>query len=759
MKSIIQLTLLLLICIFSFFSEVNSEPFLNFETKANNELKNHQNYSENNFLLDNAIYVIRNKNGDLNLDIEKDIPYLLNNPKKPLKKHFRIIAINKKTKKQTLEINSDNIYSIEDKDHHKRIGVINDKGEIGLLDKSKTEKNDEFINDKFLWNITPKLLEDDKSKKNKKLYFYLQNVGTGKYLQYESGNNKTKLACETKSIFDLTNNNYFILNRLYREILHKENSEILEKEPIDVLIKYIDLGDPNLKREGIKQIKKDEDNQELKYCVRSILQNIPWIRKIFILMPNERVRYFKSPEEIKDKIIYVKDKDLIGFDSASSPVFQFNLWRMKDFGMSENFILMDDDYFIGKPLKKSNFFYEENGQVYPALITRDYYEMSKSDLINKINAIFKKNKNVDSHAPNGFSIMQYTTLLFLYSILGDDDTRFGQPLVESSFTHNAIPVKQSDIKELYDYIEKYYPYKNQTLRAKQRETFSLQPQTLFTSYERNKYDRITKMISSIFFDLTQFKGKVKDELFVINTSTRKYGNSYFQNEIKNLEKLFPQKSPYELDANDIKKENNKKDDDKKTDNINTDNINTDNKKNDNKKNESINTDTKIESINTDNKNTDINKPDEKEKKINKMDITDIKKLMDYLDSQLKDKTKIKTDMLEIKNKINELIDKYNTMGKELETLKKELNRTIKINNETNALNLRNNNKIENSPKTKIFFIILSFAGLILFIYYFYRNGYFNKITINDNINYLDINRLNGAKSENEMSLMSSKIEI
>ena len=96
-------------------------------------------------------------------------------------------------------------------------------------------------------------------------------------------------------------------------------------------------------------------------------------------MTNERVKYFKSPEEIKDKIIYVKDKDLIGFDSASSPVFQFNLWRMKDFCMIENFILMDDNYFIGKPLKKSNFFYEGNGKVYPALITRDYYEMSKKD--------------------------------------------------------------------------------------------------------------------------------------------------------------------------------------------------------------------------------------------------------------------------------------------------------------------------------------------------------------------------------------------
>ena len=749
MKSNVPLTLLLLICLFSFYPEVRSESFLNFKTKTNYLLET----PENNFLCDNAIYVIRTKNGEKNLDIEKEVPYFLNNPKKPLKKHFRIIAVDKNTKKQTLEINPDNIYCIEDKDHHKRIGVINDKGEIGLLDKSKTENNGEFINNNFLWIITPKIIEEDKNKKIRKLYFYVKNVGTGKYLKYISENAKSKLICETKNIEDLKDENIFKFIRLYREIIHNENSEILEKEPIDVLIKYIDLGDPDLKREGIKQIKKDEDNQELKYCVRSILQNIPWIRKIFILMPNERVRYFKSPEEIKDKIIYVKDKDLIGFDSASSPVFQFNLWRMKDFGMSENFILMDDDYFIGKPLNKSNFFYEENGQVYPALVTRDYYEMSKTDLQNKIDAIFKRTKNVDSHTPNGFSIMQEKSLLFLYDILGDDDTRFGQPLVEASFTHNAIPVKQSDIKELYDYIEKSYPYKDQTLRAKQRETFSLQPQTLVTSYERNKYDRITKMISSIFFDLTQFKGKVDDGLFVINTSTRNYGRNYFQNEIKNLEKLFPNKSPYELDANENKEQNNKKNENnnKNTDNKQTDNVHTDNKKTDN-----ANTDNK----NTDNKKSDINKQqesdkktDEKEYKLDKNNITDIKLILDFLEKQIKEKIEINTNMIEIKNKINELIEKYNEMGKKLETIQKEL----KINNETNTLNLRN--KTETSPKSIIIFIIFAITGLIIFILYFYRNGYFNKNTTNDNVNYLDINSLNGPKSENEMSLMSSKIDI
>ena len=93
-------------------------------------------------------------------------------------------------------------------------------------------------------------------------------------------------------------------------------------------------------------------------------------------MPNEKIKYFKDPEEIKDKIVYVKDKDVLGFDSASSPAFQFNLWKMKRFGLSENFILMDDDYFIAQPLKKSDLFYEEKGKIYPLLISDEYYNIN-----------------------------------------------------------------------------------------------------------------------------------------------------------------------------------------------------------------------------------------------------------------------------------------------------------------------------------------------------------------------------------------------
>ena len=685
--------------------------------------------------MENAIYVIRNKNRDKNLELENNTPVFVNNPKKNLKKHFRIFAIDKDTKKQTYDINPNNLYCIEDKDQHKRIGIINDKGDIGLIPAPNDRKD--FNNNSILWIITPKIFEEkEEGKTYKKVYYYIKSVKTGKYLIYKESNGKGKFVSETDNIDKFTNNNYFNFYKMYREPHPKENLERLEKEPIDVFFKYIDLTDPNLKREGIKQITKDQDNQELKYSVRAVLKNIPWIRKIFILMPNERVRYFKPPEEIKDKIVYVKDKDLLGFDSASVYVFHFHLWKMKQFGMSENFILLDDDYFVGKPLKKSNFFYEENGEVYPALVTSDYYELSKSNLEQAFKPLLKNIKTTSSHSPNGFHISQKLSLLLLYDIFGLDNSRYGLPLIEPSFTHNAIPMKQSDIKEIYDDIVKYYKYRDETLKAKIRDVMSLQSQTLYMGYTRNKYDRRVKMISSLFYDLTQFKGVINSHLFVINVSDRNYAKSYFQNEIKYLEKLFPDKTPYELDGSEqSKKDDNKKKEEEKKDK--TDKV-------------------KTEKDKTDKEKTDKDKTD-KDKNIKVVDDqSDYKKLMDYLETKFNEKKQQKNDILSIKNGLNELNEKFDKMNKEVETLLEKMNETIMKN-----ITLIENSDSKISWNTKLIYIIIIFLIVTGILYYLIKNGYFKVKDNNDTneVNYYDINSLNNSTDRKEMSLINSKIDI
>ena len=284
---------------------------------------------------------------------------MLFSKKKPLQIYssFRI--------KNVLDRDNNSFFLIESLKHN---GKLYSKNNLVIIN-FKYEKSD----DNFLWLFI---------KKNE-TYALIRNKN-GCYLKLFNSN---KIICndsveEASQIF---------LIKIYEEVNHsKEDLKLIEKEPIDILIKYIDLTDKNLNRKGIHQISKDLDNEELRYSIRSILKNLPWIRKIFILMPNEKVSYLKEIKEIKEKIVYVKDKDLIGFDSSSSLVFQFRYWKMKYFNLSDNFISMDDDCYIGKPLKKSDFFYVKDKKVVPLIITSKFQTFYKEEVDRKI-YYYKKN--------------------------------------------------------------------------------------------------------------------------------------------------------------------------------------------------------------------------------------------------------------------------------------------------------------------------------------------------------------------------------
>ena len=486
----------------------------------------------------NAVYIIRNRDGSLNLDYKSKTSFI-NNEKIALKQNFEIKKDTKDEKEEYFYIFENNFDLYLSSSDHEEV---------------KFNKYS-FFGDKdyLLWKISPKINEE------KKLIYYVQNKKNKKFWEFVPnkiiGNFRLS---DTTEISNLKQDNEFLFIELYKNV-EKKNSNLLNEEPIDVFIKYIDLTDRKLNRSGIKQIKKDEDNQELRYSVRSILKNIPWIRKIFILMPNKKVKYFKPIKEIKEKIVYVKDKDLLGFDTASIYAFLYNLYKMKKFGLSENFILMDDDYFIGQPLKKEDFFYEDNGKILPALVTSDYYEMNKEKLKDKLQNNLSKRSSVDAHSEIGFYVQQTRALLFMYDIFGEDDIRYGKKLIEPAFTHNAIPVKMSDIEELHEYILNKYEFGQQFLTSLIRTTLDLQMHTAYMAYVKNKYDRKLAKISSSFYDLSQIAQLKwnKKKLFVINTSTKNYRSYYYNREKTILEEMFPQKTKYELNKEEEKKQNEK----------------------------------------------------------------------------------------------------------------------------------------------------------------------------------------------------------
>ena len=463
--------------------------------------------SKNENLID-GIFQIKYK--DLYLNIQHKTNNLLFSKKKPLQIYssFRI--------KNVLDRDNNSFFLIESLKHN---GKLYSKNNLVIIN-FKYEKSD----DNFLWLFI---------KKNE-TYALIRNKN-GCYLKLFNSN---KIICndsveEASQIF---------LIKIYEEVNHsKEDLKLIEKEPIDILIKYIDLTDKNLNRKGIHQISKDLDNEELRYSIRSILKNLPWIRKIFILMPNEKVSYLKEIEEIKEKIVYVKDKDLIGFDSSSSLVFQFRYWKMKDFNLSDNFISMDDDCYIGKPLKKSDFFYVKDKKVVPLIITSKFLTFYKEEVDRKI-YYYKKNIK-KSKKEQTFIEFQYSKQL-TYSFIMDVLSK--KKIIVPKFTHNAIPTNVYEIKEIYDLISES-KFKNTTLYSNYRHIDSLQFQTFILGYTFIKHKKKIKNISHklIGFGNALFS-KYNYDLFCVNTNSHK--NTILSKQIFKIvmENLFPEASPYEI---------------------------------------------------------------------------------------------------------------------------------------------------------------------------------------------------------------------
>lgn len=255
-------------------------------------------------------------------------------------------------------------------------------------------------------------------------------------------------------------------------------------------------------------------------------------------MPNKKVRYFKNYNLIKERIVYVKDKDLLGFDSSSSIAFQFNYWKMKKFGISNNFIVMDDDCFIGLPMKKTDFFYNRNNKIIPIIITNRFKKITRKEVEKQILILRKEIKTAKEQTYVDFKYSKYLTYLFLLNL-------FKKSLIIPKFTHNAIPVNIDEIKEIYNLIF-LSKYNSTTLYSTYRHIESLQFQTLILSYTFIKYNKKVKYLSYKYISNKKtLTSNYNYHLFCINTNGYVNSNLSFLKTRFVMEYLFPKKSPYE----------------------------------------------------------------------------------------------------------------------------------------------------------------------------------------------------------------------
>jgi hypothetical protein len=168
--------------------------------------------------------------------------------------------------------------------------------------------------------------------------------------------------------------------------------------------------------------------------------------------------------------------------------------------------------------------------------------------------ILSSKRNLGTHSEKVFIATQIRALLFMYDIFGNDDIRYNKKLIEPAFTHNAIPMKISDIKEIHDLVFDKYDKGKEMLFSKERSINDLQFQSLYMAYVKNKYDRKVSIIHSEFYDLFQAENIIENKnekikLFVINTSSRNYRDILFMKEKQILYKLFPERTIYEKGKN------------------------------------------------------------------------------------------------------------------------------------------------------------------------------------------------------------------
>ena len=129
--------------------------------------------------------------------------------------------------------------------------------------------------------------------------------------------------------------------------------------------------------------------------------------------------------------------------------------------MTQNFIYFNDDYFVGKPLKKSDFFYVENGRVIPyALASDPYTQISRADIEKyyqqNYNEIKKRKKLIQDSQEYRFQINN--TRLFIYELFGDD-------AVIKCNIHNALGDNLLESEEIYNIILTKYHSPNDCLKC------------------------------------------------------------------------------------------------------------------------------------------------------------------------------------------------------------------------------------------------------------------------------------------------------
>lgn len=209
----------------------------------------------------------------------------------------------------------------------------------------------------------------------------------------------------------------------------------------------------------------------LKYWLRGVEKNCPWVNKVFLIVQNENhVPEWIDKDNPKLRIVYhdkyIPKELLPTFNAMTIGMYVSNI---KD--LSENYIMCDDDFYFLNPIKEDRFF-KNNMPVH--LDNKMKYELYGTDgsdhvffeiLNNNIEFI---NKFSDEKVKYGFYHLPEARLKsFEERILNDYEDEIKNHQIVSKFRneHNLCPYMFNDLLKVCDKAVLDNPYENCGYRA------------------------------------------------------------------------------------------------------------------------------------------------------------------------------------------------------------------------------------------------------------------------------------------------------
>ncbi len=143
-------------------------------------------------------------------------------------------------------------------------------------------------------------------------------------------------------------------------------------EQIDLVYLWVDGSDPEwqlAKERALQECGREPDrqatakgrfanNDELRYSLRSVERYMPWVGRIFVVTANQTPTWLNTDHPKIRLISHSEIMDASVLPTFNSSAIEMSICRIE--GLSERFILANDDFFVARPLTPQ-FFYNAEG--------------------------------------------------------------------------------------------------------------------------------------------------------------------------------------------------------------------------------------------------------------------------------------------------------------------------------------------------------------------------------------------------------------